>query len=97
MCRVQFPESFSPVEQGDYKSFAPEVSNASDTLLFSMIISNKRGEVVYEAYQAQDGWDGTCRGMPCPEGTYQYNATILERDKHPSLQFQKSGWVKLER
>jgi hypothetical protein len=97
MCRVQFPESFSPVGQGLCRLFAPRVSNASDTLLFNMIISNQRGEVVYEAYQVQDGWDGSCRGLPCPKGTYQYNATILEKDKHPSFQFQKTGFVRLER
>jgi len=97
MCNVQFPDSFSPGKCGASKSFAPQITNASDTLLFNMIISNQQGEVVYEAYHARDGWDGTCHGSPCPKGTYQYNATILEMDKHPSLQFQKSGNVRLER
>ena len=97
MCRVNFPSSFSPGSKGVNNSFYPQVINATASLYFNMIISNKEGDVVYETYQVQDGWDGTHRGNPCPVGVYQYHATILESDKDPSQQFQECGRVTLER
>ena len=97
MCRVSFPSSFSPGSKGENNSFSPKVYNATAPLRFNMIISNKRGIVVYEAYCVQDGWDGTHRGNPCPVGEYKYSATILESDKDPSQQFQECGRVLLQR
>jgi gliding motility-associated-like protein len=97
MCRVNFPSTFSPGSNGETTSFSPKVLNATASLHFNMIISNNKGEVVYEAYCVQDGWDGTYMGKPCPVGEYQYSASILESDKDPSQQFVKQGNVKLIR
>jgi gliding motility-associated-like protein len=97
MCRVNFPTSFSPGSKGEINSFTPEIQNASAAILFNMIISDQDGEVVFETYNSHSGWDGTYKGVQCPVGSYQYSATILETDKHPSLQFQKKGIINLIR
>lgn len=96
MCRVHFPDVFSP-SANEKGQFVPRIINASSRVLFNMVISDAEGRVVCETYGHEEGWDGTFRGVPCPGGVYHYAATILETDKDPSQQFSATGSVKLMR
>ena len=39
---------------------------------FHLQIFNRWGELVFETYDIEEGWDGTHRGKPQPSGTYAY-------------------------
>lgn len=53
--------------------FKPVVSSYSD---FEMIIYNRFGVIVYNGSGLEPGWDGTYKGINCPEDAYIYNIKV---------------------
>ena len=56
------------------------------------MIFNSRGNEVYSkrGYQNEDGWDGTWKGKPLPDGTYFYML-------HINQQAPISGYLQIQR
>ena len=65
-------------------AFSPDGDNTND--LFQVIgkglnhitieIYNRWGQLVFEAPNLSEPWDGTYRGQPCPIGTYVYQLKV---------------------
>lgn len=59
---------------------------------FEMDIFNRWGELMFTTSQIDQGWDGTYKGNPMPEGTYTFVTTITDR---AGRTFKRSGTVVL--
>ena len=65
-------------------AFSPDGDNTND--MFQVIgkglnhitieIYNRWGQLVFEAPNLSEPWDGTYRGQPCPIGTYVYQLKV---------------------
>jgi gliding motility-associated-like protein len=68
-CRPIFaPNAFTPNSDGINDSFA--IINGNDYINFEIHIFNRIGELVYQSYNALDGWDGEYKGAKQPPGVY---------------------------
>lgn len=64
--------------------FSPDGDHTNDTFQvigrgldhLSIEIYNRWGEMVFEAPNLNESWDGNYRGKPCPIGTYVYQLKI---------------------
>lgn len=70
---VWFPTAFSPNGDGLNDTFRPVGTGIEK---FSMQIFNRWGEMVFETSDPLAGWDGSCKGIPCRDGTYVFKASI---------------------
>jgi gliding motility-associated-like protein len=88
---IFYPTAFTP--NGDnlndlFNVFGQYIVN------FEMSIFNRWGELVFNSTALEQGWDGTFRSNPMPEGTYTFVAEITDR---AGRSFKKSGSVLLLR
>ena len=83
MCET--PYVLNMLENGEYtlyipNTFTPNNNTVNDiwfvkgTCLnqFKCIIYNRWGEKIKELNDIKEGWDGTCKGKPVPDGVYVY-------------------------
>jgi gliding motility-associated-like protein len=77
---IYIPNSFTPNANALNDAFVPTVSAGVDVQSTKMRIFNRQGELLFESYNPNLGWDGTYGGMPCPTGTYvwQFNYRTLD-------------------
>lgn len=82
------------VEEGYYAGipniFSPNGDNLNDILYvvgngissegFTMRIWDRFGEVVFESFSQNDGWDGKVKGVAGPSGTYKYYVKFVFED-----------------
>lgn len=66
------PTAFTPNDDGYNQVFHPIFAAGFNPDDFKFVIYNRWGEVLYESYNHQAGWDGTYGGKLAPEGTYVY-------------------------
>jgi gliding motility-associated-like protein len=64
---IYVPNTFTPDNDKFNAIFKPEGGNIKD---FHMVIFNRWGEVMFETYNFNIGWDGTYGGKICQDGTY---------------------------
>ncbi|MDX1406608.1 MAG: gliding motility-associated C-terminal domain-containing protein [Saprospiraceae bacterium] len=80
--QVYAPNVFSPNGDGINDIFHLQ-TNLGITVLESLRVFNRWGEMVFEKIQATtteaDGWDGTMNGSPLPPGVYVYTAQLVTR------------------
>jgi gliding motility-associated-like protein len=62
------PSAFTP--NGDQKNDVFFVPHTGDIYSFSLEIHDQWGQQVYQSTDVNQGWDGTYRGKPQPEGVY---------------------------
>ena len=78
---IKKPNLFYP------RAFTPNGDNLNDIFNvygqfidgFEMSIFNRWGELMYTTTELAEGWDGTFKGNPMPEGTYTFIVRILDR------------------
>ena len=63
-----FPNVFTP-GRDDNNSFLVFGTEVDD---FELWIYDRRGVLVFHTNDRAEGWDGTCNGIPCPQGAYAY-------------------------
>lgn len=63
-----FPNVFTPDLESN-RLFAPRLLGVTD---FEMWIFSQRGTLMFHSLSADEAWDGTYEGRPCPMGTYVY-------------------------
>ncbi len=83
--RMWIPSAFTPNGDGVNDLFYPVavgVYNDSplDELRFMMQIYNRWGELLFESQNMFVGWDGTFKGVDCPEGVYSYSIKAIGVD-----------------
>ena len=71
-CRgdLMMPNAFSPNGDGLNDKFGPETN--SHPANYVMRIYNRRGQVIYTSYKAEQKWDGTFHGQLSEPDTYYY-------------------------
>lgn len=68
------PNSFTPDGDQFNQSFKPVFVSGFDPYDFHMLIFNRWGEIVWESFDAEAGWDGTyaINGRLVPQGIYTW-------------------------
>ena len=66
---VMFPNVFTPVAEDVNARFCPRGSGVER---FELRVFNRQGLEVFHSRSMEDCWDGTCKGVPCPQGSYVY-------------------------
>jgi gliding motility-associated-like protein len=87
---IKDPNLFHPT------AFTPNGDNLNDVFnvygqyidSFEMNVFNRWGELMYTTAVLDQGWDGTYKGNPMPEGTYAYIVKIVDQ---AGRTFTKSG------
>ncbi len=72
------PNAFTPNNDGDNDIFIPIAGFITD---WSLEIYTKWGDPVFLSKNAQNGWDGSCMGNPCANGSYIWKITYNVPDK----------------
>jgi len=73
------PNIFSPNGDGNNDILWVR-GNAISSDGFTMRVWNRYGDLVYESYTQNDGWDGTFKGIDAPIGTYNYYVKVTFLD-----------------
>jgi gliding motility-associated-like protein len=68
--KIAVPEAFTP--NGDAINDIIRVRGWGVNELIHFRVYNRWGELVYEARDIEEGWDGQYQGEPLPPGTYTY-------------------------
>jgi gliding motility-associated-like protein len=86
---VFLPTAFTPNNDGTNDIF---LGNASKVREFNMTIYNQWGNIVFESFDINNGWDGMFLGQssPCPAGTYLYK---ISGKFNSGTNFEKLGSV----
>ena len=68
------PNTFTPDGDNHNQTFKPIFTSGFDPYNFEMIIYNRWGEIIFETYDVNIGWDGTfgINGRDVHDGTYSY-------------------------
>lgn len=72
---IAIPNAFTPDHDGLNDIFQPIIS--CPVLKYSLIIVNRFGQEVFRTTQANQGWDGTFKGLDEGLGTYYYLLEVL--------------------
>jgi gliding motility-associated-like protein len=64
------PNAFTPDGDGKNDRFFPLI--ASEVASYNFFVYDRWGKLLFESKVANDGWDGTYKGNPCPVGLYFY-------------------------
>ena len=72
------PNTFTPDGDGYNQVFKPIFSTGYDPYNFQMLIFNRWGEIVFETYDVNIGWDGSYgdKGLDVQDGTYIYKISF---------------------
>lgn len=89
------PNAFTPDGDEFNNVFQPVFSSGFDPSNFSLQIFNRWGELIFESYDHQTGWDGTYHGKPAQGGTYTW--TITFKDLYVDKRYELVGMVTLMR
>lgn len=75
------PNSFTPDNDDYNQTFQPIFTSGFDPMDFHMTIMNRWGEIIFESYNAEIGWDGTygaSSNQIVKEGTYIWKIEFRE-------------------
>lgn len=64
------PNAFTPDGDGKNDHFFPLI--ASEVASYYFFVYDRWGKLLFESEVANEGWDGTYKGNPCPVGLYFY-------------------------
>lgn len=69
------PNSFTPDGNQYNAVFLPIVTSGIDKGQYELEVFNRWGESVFRSKNTLEGWDGTYKGIACPEGMYTWKIT----------------------
>jgi len=66
------PNAFTP--DGDEKNnvFKPIITSGVDIFNYSFVIFNRWGQIIWESFNTNVGWDGTYNNIMCQDGVYTW-------------------------
>jgi gliding motility-associated-like protein len=67
---IYVPNAFTPNGDENNQVFKPIISGCFDESDYQLIIFNRWGEVVFESFDSNIGWDGSYNGAVVPIGNY---------------------------
>lgn len=89
------PNAFTPDGDEFNNRFQPIFTSGFDPSDFNLQIFNRWGELIFESYDHQVGWDGTYHGKMAMTGTYTW--TITFKDLYVDKRYELVGSVTLMR
>lgn len=75
------PNTFTPDGDKHNQKFQPIFTSGFDPMDFHLMIFNRWGEVVFESYNAEVGWDGTYGGEVVKDGTYVWKIEYKKQNE----------------
>ena len=66
------PNSFTPNGDERNNTFKPVITSGVDLFNYSFYIYNRWGQVIWESYNPNMGWDGTFNSVMCQDGIYTW-------------------------
>jgi gliding motility-associated-like protein len=87
---LYIPNAFVPI--GVNKIFKP-IGNFSEGTEYYLVIYNRWGQLIFETYNFDEGWDGTYNGKPVQAGVYVYYLRM--RFGNQKANFERTGKVTL--
>jgi gliding motility-associated-like protein len=80
------PNTFTPDGNMYNETFVPQFTTGFDIYSYHMEIFNRWGELIFETFNLEHGWDGSygLEGLDAVQGTYTYKISIKSPsvDKH---------------
>ena len=79
------PNTFSPDDDTYNQTFDPVFTSGFDPYNYHLTIFNRWGEIVFESYNHEIGWNGTYGGVSggavfnCQDGTYTWKIKFKAR------------------
>jgi gliding motility-associated-like protein len=77
------PDAFSPND--DHKNDEFKVIYSCPVYSFSITISDRWGQTLYQSADIDKGWDGTFQGIPQPQGTYMWFVCVKESPQRNAI------------
>lgn len=84
------PNTFTPDGDGTNEIFRP-YGEGIDFSMYTMLIFDRWGELIYETDQPELGWDGTYKGKPVQVGTYIWK--IVAKEQYSTIIHDNFGHV----
>ncbi len=75
---IFIPNSFTPDGDGLNDEFLPITSNNVKSKDYAFYVFNRWGELLFESYNLQNGWNGTFKGDFVPNGVYVWKVEITD-------------------
>ena len=88
---IYVPNTFTPDANGNNDLFFVVGGNIKG---FKLTIFNRWGEMVFDSKSMEEGWDGTYKGLDCPDGTYIWK---LSYEDYGSIWHDRVGHINLLR
>lgn len=88
------PSAFTPNNDGNNDVFSPVITG-NDPSVYSLVIFNRWGEVVFETSEMTSGWDGSHQGIPSEVGVYVWQ--LVYKDENSTKTINKRGHLNLIR
>jgi gliding motility-associated-like protein len=83
ICPFLFPNVFTPNGDGTNDQFRP-VGSCPEISNYAMKVFNRWGDLVFEGFRPEEGWNGETNGLPAPSDVYvwwaQYRLDDLNED-----------------
>ena len=73
------PNTFSPDGDEFNNVFFPVLTSGFDVNSYNLMIFNRWGELIFESYDYQQGWDGTYQGVIQKEGVYSWKIKVKRK------------------
>ena len=73
------PNTFTPDGDQFNETFLPVLTSGYDPYSYHLIIFNRWGEVLFESYDKNVGWDGTYGGKTVKDGTYIWKINVSDK------------------
>lgn len=90
---LDMPNIFSPNSDGINDIYTPTYLS-KNVNLFTIVIRNRWGQIVFYSNSIQNGWTGQCNGSSCNEGVYFWNVNYTDIN---GKEYQKNGFLTLIR
>jgi gliding motility-associated-like protein len=87
------PNTFTPNGDEYNQTWHPIITSGIDPNDFEVFIYNRWGELIWESYDINSGWDGTYNNKACSEGVYFFTASC--KDPKTAYKFISQGHITL--
>lgn len=92
---IYVPNTFTPDDDDYNQFFVPQLPPSLDIQEYQLIIFNRWGEVLFESFNYEVGWDGKYGGKMVKDGTYVWQIKLVEGSNRNERMF--TGHVNLLR
>lgn len=69
---IYIPTAFTPNGDERNNTFKPVITSGVDIFNYSFVVYNRWGQIIWESFNPNIGWDGTYDNKPCQDGTYTW-------------------------